>query len=82
MIPPVTLPRKIPNFPEGYFDGIWIGLKKLVQCFMRTAHEQSFVLILDGVWALVLTDFRQCNIILDLVFRSAREITHSGKEGV
>ena len=76
----MTSPAKIPNFHDGYFDGIWIGPNKLVHCFLRTVTEQSFVLILEGVQALVLTDLKQGNIILDLVFRSTGEITPSDIE--
>ena len=68
---------KIPNFHDGYFDGVWIGPNKLVQFFLRTVNQQSFVLILEGVQALTLTDIKQGNIILDLVFRSTEELTHS-----
>jgi hypothetical protein len=76
----VTPPTKIPNFHDGYFDGIWIGPNKLVHCFLRTVKEQFFVLILEGGQALVLTDLRQGNIILDLVFRDTSEITPSDLE--
>jgi hypothetical protein len=71
---------EIPSFHDGYFDGIWIGPNKLVQFFLRTADQRSFVLILEGVQALTLTDIKQGNIILDLVFRSTQEITHSDME--
>src|SRR5713226_2410321 len=68
---------KIPNFHDGYFDGLKIGPSKLVRFFLRTVNQQSFVLILEGVEALALTDIKQGNIILDLVFRSTEELTHS-----
>jgi hypothetical protein len=71
---------EIPSFHDGYFDGIWIEPNKQVQVFLRTVNEQSFVLILGGVQALVLTDMRQGNIILDLVIRSTEELTHSDME--
>ena len=76
----MTPPTKIPNFHDGYFDGIWIGPNKLVRCFLRTVKEQPFILILEGVQALILTDLKQGNIILDLVFRSTGEITPSDIE--
>jgi len=71
---------EIPNFHDGYFDGIRIEPNKQVQFFLRTVNEQSFVLILGGVQALVLTDMRQGNIILDLVIRSTEELTQSDIE--
>jgi hypothetical protein len=73
----MAAPMKIPNFHDGYFDGFWIGPSKLVQFFLRTADRESFVLILEGVQALALTDVKQGNIILDLVFRGTGELTHS-----
>jgi hypothetical protein len=75
--PTVTSPTKIPSFHDGYFDGVWIGPNKLVKFFLRTVNEQSFVLMLEGVQSLVLTDIRQGNIILDLVIRNSAEITPS-----
>jgi len=71
---------EFPNFHDGYFDGVSIGPNKLVQFFLRTVNEQSFVLILEGVQSLVLTDVRQGNIILDLAIRSTGEITRSDIE--
>ena len=68
---------QIPNFHDGHFDGIWTGPNKRVELFLRTSDGQSFVLSLEGVQALAFSDIKQGNIILDLVFRSTKEITHS-----
>ncbi len=68
---------EIPNFHDGYFDGIWVGPSKLVKIFLRTTDRQPFVLSLQGVQALIFTDIKQGNIVLDLVFRNTKEITHS-----
>jgi hypothetical protein len=68
---------QIPNFHDGYFDGIWVGPNKVVKLFLRTENRQSFVLSLEGVQALTFTDIKQGNIILDLVLRGTKEITHS-----
>lgn len=76
----MILPTEIPNFHDGYFDGIWIGPNKAVHCFLRTVQEQSFVLVLEGVQALIIKDLKQGNIILDLVLRSTTEITPSDME--
>jgi hypothetical protein len=76
----VTPSATIPNFHDGYFDGIWLAPNKLVHCFLRTVKEQPFILILEGVQALILTDLKQGNIILDLVLRSTTEITPSDIE--
>lgn len=67
----------IPNFHDGYFDGLWLGSDKFVRIFLRTCDQQSYTLTLKGVQALTVSGVRAGNIILDLVFRSAREITSS-----
>jgi hypothetical protein len=74
------MPMQIPDFHDGYFDGIRIGPNKVVQLFLRTANEESFILVLDGVEALTLTDVKAGNIILDLVFRSTEKIAQSDIE--
>jgi hypothetical protein len=71
---------QIPNFHGGYFDGLRIGPDTLVHFFLRTADQDSFVLALGGVEALALKGIKQGNITLDLVLRSAQEITHSHSE--
>src|SRR5258708_23751094 len=71
------VPTKISNFHDGYFDGLWIGPNKLVQFFLTTVNQQSFVLILEGVQRPTLTDIKEGNIILDLVLRGTEELTHS-----
>jgi hypothetical protein len=76
----VTSSTEIPSFHDGYFDGIRIEPNKQVQFFLRTVSEQSFVLILEGVERLVLTDVRAGNIILDLVIRATEQLTHSDME--
>ena len=68
---------EIPNFHDGYFDGLWVGPNKLVKIFLRTTDRQPFVLSLQGVQALTFTDIKQGNIVLDLVFRNTKGITHS-----
>ena len=67
----------IPNFHDGYFDGLWLGSDKLVRIFLRTCDQHSYILTLQGVQALAVSGVRAGNIILDLVFRSARDITSS-----
>jgi hypothetical protein len=68
---------KMPNFHDGYFDGLWLGSDKLVRLFLRTCDHQSYTMTLQGVHALAVSGVRAGNIIMDLVFRSAREITPS-----
>ena len=67
----------IPNFHDGHFDGLRIGLSKLVNLFLRTQDGQSFTLVLQEVDALILSEIKEGNIIFDLVFRSTEELTRS-----
>jgi hypothetical protein len=67
----------IPNFHDGHFDGLRIGPSKLVSLFLKTQDGKAFTMLLQEVDALTLSDVKQGNIILDLVFRSAGDITLS-----
>jgi hypothetical protein len=71
---------KNPDFHDGHFDGLSIRPNKLVHLFLRTLDEQSFVLILEGVERLALTDFKEGNIIFELAFRTSEAITPSDIE--
>jgi hypothetical protein len=67
----------IPNFHDGHFDGLRIGPSKVVNLFLRAQDGKSFILVLQDVDALTLSEIKQGNIILDLVFRSTGELTRS-----
>jgi hypothetical protein len=67
----------IPDFHDGHFDGLRIGPSKLVNLFLRTQDGTPFTLSLREVDALTLSEIKQGNIILDLVFRSTGELTSS-----
>jgi hypothetical protein len=67
----------IPNFHDGHFDGLRIGPNKMVNVFLKTREGKSFTLTLQEVDALILSEVKQGNIILDLVFRSTRDLTRS-----
>jgi hypothetical protein len=67
----------IPNFHDGHFDGLRIGPSKLVSLFLKTQDGKAFTILLQEVDALTLSEVKQGNIILDLVFRSAGDITLS-----
>ena len=67
----------IPNFHDGHFDGLRIGPSKVVNLFLRTQDGKSFILVLQDVDALTLSEIKQGNIIFDLVFRSTGELTRS-----
>jgi hypothetical protein len=74
---PRTASMNIPNFHDGHFDGLRIGPSKLVNLFLRTQDGKSFIMALQEVDALRLSEIKQGNIILDLVFRSTGELTRS-----
>jgi hypothetical protein len=74
---PRTVSMNIPNFHDGHFDGLRIGPSKLVNIFLRTQDGKSFILILQEVDALTLSEIKQGNIIFDLVFRGTGELTRS-----
>ncbi|MGB2633654.1 MAG: hypothetical protein WAM58_06930 [Candidatus Acidiferrum sp.] len=65
----------IPNFHDGHFDGLRIGLSKLVSLFLKTQDGQAFTLVLQEVDALALSEIKQGNIIFDLVFRSSADLS-------
>jgi hypothetical protein len=67
----------IPNFHDGHFDRLLIAPSKLVKLFLRTRDGKSFILILQEVDALALSEVKQGNIIFDLVFRGTAELTRS-----
>jgi hypothetical protein len=48
-----------------------------VNIFLRTQDGKSFILILQEVDALTLSEIKQGNVIFDLVFRSTGELTRS-----
>jgi hypothetical protein len=72
----------IPNFHDGHFDGLRIGPNKFVHLFLRTQGGESFILTLQGVDALTVSEIKQGNIIFDLVFRSTQQLTSSDMENL
>jgi hypothetical protein len=67
----------IPNFHDGHFDGIRIGPSNLVDLYLRTQDGRAFILVLQEVDALTLTNVKAGNIIFDLVFRNNDQLTRS-----
>ena len=45
-----------PKFHDGHFDGLRIRPSKLVNLFLRTQDAKAFILVLQEVDALTLTD--------------------------
>jgi hypothetical protein len=67
----------VPNFHDGRFDGFRIADDEAVHLFLRTQGGERFTLILRGVERLRLGEIKEGNIILDLVFRDADQLTKS-----
>jgi hypothetical protein len=67
----------IPDFHDGFFDGVWISAERTVHLFVRTVDNKQFKIVLDGVKALKLSNIREGNIILDLGLIQADQLTAS-----
>jgi hypothetical protein len=67
----------LPDFHDGDFDGLRLGLNGTVYLFLRTSDQRRYTVCLRGVQALTLSDVKAGNIILDLVLRRASELTSS-----
>jgi hypothetical protein len=65
-----------PNFHDGYVDGVLVA-EGSASIFLRTVSSEKFTIILRGVKSLVMNDFRQGNIILDLEWVDAMNISDS-----
>ena len=65
----------IPSFHDGHFDGLRIGPNKLVNLVLRTGDGKSFILVPREVERLTLSEIKQGNIVLNLVFRGPSELT-------
>lgn len=66
---------QIPNFHDGFFEGLHIDDNKVIHFYVRTEEQKAFTLTLHGVAALRMSSVMAKNIILDIVVRSAEEIT-------
>jgi hypothetical protein len=65
----------IPSSHDGHFDGLGIGPNKLVNLVLRTEDGKSSILALREVERLTLSEIKQGNIKLNLVFRGRSELT-------
>lgn len=70
----------IPSFHDGYFDGLWIGSSRVVHIFLRTQAGEAFVLVLQGVDALKISEVRRGNIIFDVDSRGPQHLTCADME--
>jgi hypothetical protein len=66
-----------PNFHDGHFDGLSLEPSKTVYLFLRTSDRRPYTISLRGVHEMTVSDVKPGNIIFDLVFRRASELTSS-----
>jgi len=64
------------EFHDGFVDGLLLDGYG-VRLYLSTDEKQSFVLAVDDVRSLRLNDFREGNIIFDVVVRDGDEVTLS-----
>jgi len=70
----------VPNFHDGFFDGFRIRPDKAVHVFLRTSDQAVYTLILSGVRAMKISGVMKGNIILDIVARTAEEMSPADME--
>ena len=58
----------LPNFHDGFLDGVWTSENKIVHLFLRTCCGKRSTIVLSDVERLEITNFMVGNIILDVVF--------------
>lgn len=58
----------IPNFHDGFFDGLWTSEDKAVRLFLRTWEGERSTIVLTGVERLITSSFWLGNIIFDVTF--------------
>jgi len=61
-------------FHDGFVDGLLIG-KESVTIFLSTSAKASYVLIADDVLRMRVDNFREGNIIYDVLTREGEELT-------
>ena len=68
----------LPDFHDGFLDGVWVSERKSVHLFLRTIRGERLTIVLSDVDRLSVSSFFQGNIILDavLVNPSKLEIAH------
>jgi len=72
----------IPNFHDGYFDGLRITGEKTVHLYARTVDQVRFTMTLRGVKTLRICNIRQGNIIFDFSVLDASQLTASHIEAL
>ena len=65
----------LPNFHDGFFDGLWTSENKIVHLFLRTSNRERSTIVLSDVERLNITNFMAGNIILDVVVVTSDKLT-------
>jgi hypothetical protein len=65
----------LPDFHDGFFDGLWISEKKIVRLFLRTSNGERSTIVLRDVERLSTSNFLQGNIILYVVLVDPGRLT-------
>jgi hypothetical protein len=66
--------KNFSQFHDGYLDGLFLH-GSAASIFLSTASKQAFVLQVSGVRSLKVDNFRQGNIIFDVLVRDGAELT-------
>ena len=62
------------EFHDGRLDGVWVD-SHAVYLFFRTDDNRRFAAVAQGAPRLNLTDFREGNIIFEVIARDSEELT-------
>src|SRR5579864_6838161 len=65
----------LPNFHDGFFDGLWTSENKGAHLFLRTSTGERSTIVLNEVERLSTSNFREGNIILDIVLVEPEKLT-------
>lgn len=64
------------EFHDGYLEGLWIPENGTVHVFLRTdVEEEQITVVLKGVVMLRAGEFREGNIIVEVLVRDHEEVT-------
>jgi hypothetical protein len=66
--------KKYGDFHDGFIDGLWVD-GSTAHVYLRTVENEASTLVGTDVAALTLTDFKQGNIIFDVIVRGSDEIS-------
>jgi hypothetical protein len=65
----------LPKFHDGYLDGVLTSEDKTARFFLRTMDGKLYTLVLRGLELMTVKNFKQGNIIFDLLFFTAEQLT-------